>query len=512
MRYIISLYEVSMPRPSYTALHKLSRKAALISGIQALLEWDQETYMPQEAIALRSEQIEYIASLYHKERTSKTFAKVLFGLIDKETGAVADDTLTAPQIAALKRWRRDYLQAIKLPQSFVKLFAKTTSTASHAWQVAKEHNDFKAFAPHLEKVVHLSRKKADLLGFRDHPYDALLDLYEPDMKISLLTPLFNRLKLFLTELLKEIATKPACDERFLHQHFPKQQQLDFSHKILHAMGFHPSSSRLDLSSHPFCSGLQPKDTRMTTHVHPENLLFCIGAVLHEAGHGLYNMQLPAEQYGSPLGEQVSLGLDESQSRFWETFIGQGLPFWKHFFPLLQQEFPEQLNRVRLDDFYKALNAVKPSLIRIDSDEVSYNLHVILRFEIEKGLIEGSIKVKEVPLLWNAKMREYLGVCPQFDGQGCLQDIHWSLGYMGYFPTYTLGNLYAAQFFEAFQKQKPAWHETVAKGSLKEVRQWLKENIHTQGRQFSSQELCQRVTGKPFSEEPYINYLTQKYQA
>lgn len=495
---------------AYDKLHALSKTIALMNSVQMLLDWDQETYMPKEAIDIRSQQTELLASLVHRQRTSKGFTKALSALIDLETGEIVDSTLSSAQIAALREWRRDYLHAVKLPNSFVKLFAKTTSSASHAWQTAKQHNDFKAFSNHLEKVISLSRKKADILGFQEHPYDALLDLYEPQMKASFLTPLFSKLKLSLTQLLKSIMNKKPFVEDFLYRHCPTHKQMDFAHKILHKMGFHPSTSRLDLSVHPFCTGLHPKDTRMTTKVHPEHLLFNVGAVLHEGGHGLYNMNLLPEHFGSPLGEQVSLGIDESQSRWWETLIGQSYPFWQHFFPLLQQEFPEQFGAVRLEEFYPALNAVKPGFIRIDSDEVTYNLHIILRFEIEKALIEGSMKVKEIPEVWNSKMREYLGISPEFDGQGCLQDIHWSLGFVGYFPTYTLGNLYSVQFFTTFEKSHPNWKEKVAQGSLDFIRDWLKENIHRHGRQYTPGELCQKVTGKALSEIPYITYLTKKY--
>jgi carboxypeptidase Taq len=242
------------------------------------------------------------------------------------------------------------------------------------------------------------------------------------------------------------------------------------------------------------------------------MMFCIGAVLHEGGHGLYNMNLNVEHYGSPLGQQVSLGIDESQSRWWETLIGQSYSFWQHFFPLLQEEFPEQFAGVLLDDFYRAINAVKPGFIRIEADEVTYNLHIIVRFELEKALIEGSLKVKEVPDAWNAKMREYLGISPEFDGQGCLQDIHWSLGAIGYFPTYTLGNLYSVQFFTAFEKAHPNWKEHVSRGALDFIGDWLKENIHQYGRQYTPDELCQKITGKSLSEEPYVNYLKKKYSA
>lgn len=495
----------------YRKLHALSKTTYLMNAIHSLLDWDQETFMPKDAIELRSQQIEIMASLVHKQKTSKSFAKALSALIDIQTGDLVDTTLSAPQNAALREWREDYLRVVKLPNAFVKQFAKTTSAATHVWKTARDHNDFKAFSPYLEKVISLNRKKADLLGFSEHPYDALVDLYEPAMKTSVLTPLFGQLKMSLTQLLKDIAAKPQFPDEFLFRHCPRHKQLDFAHKILHKMGFHPSSSRLDTSAHPFCSGMQPKDTRMTTKIHPDNALFSIGAVLHEGGHGLYNMHLPIEHYGSPLAEHASMAMDESQSRWWETLMGQNRAFWQYFFPLLQEEFPEQFGNVTLDDFYHAINNVKPGFIRIDSDEVTYNLHIIIRFEIEKGLIEGTLKVKDVPDIWNSKMREYLGISPQYDGQGCLQDIHWSLGYIGYFPTYTLGNLYSVQFLEVFEKAHPNWKERVAQGSLDFIGDWLKENIHRHGRQFKPQELCQRISGKPLSHEPYVNYLTKKYR-
>lgn len=500
-----------MAASAYNKLLALSKSASLMGAIQSLLDWDQETYMPKDSIELRSLQTEKIASLCHREKTSKSYAKALSNLIDLETGEVSDSSLSPAQMAALREWRRDYLQAIKLPNAFVKQFAKTTSAACHAWQTAREHNDFKGFAPHLEKIVSLSRKKADLLGYQAHPYDALLDLYEPEMKTAFLTPLFTKLKIALTQLLKEISVKPQFNEDFLYRHCPKHKQIDFAHKILTKMGFLPGSSRLDISAHPFCTGMNPKDTRMTTKINPDGLMTSIGAVLHEGGHGLYNMNRPIEHYGSPLAESLSLGVDESQSRWWETLIGQSHAFWEHFFPLLQEEFPEQLSGVKLEEFYHAINVVKPGFIRIDADEVTYNLHIIVRFEIEKGLIEGSIKVKQVPEVWNAKMREYLGISPAFDGQGCLQDIHWSLGFIGYFPTYTLGNLYSVQFFEVFEKAHPKWRELLAQGSLAFINEWLKENIHKHGRQYTPEELSKRVTGRALSEEPYVNYLREKYR-
>lgn len=496
----------------YSQLHNLSKTTALFSSIEQLLEWDQETYMPKEAIHLRSMQVEMLASLVHKNKTSKTFAKLLNELIDIESGEIKNAELPSSKIAALREWRRDYLHAVKLPNPFVKKFAKTTSTASHAWKSAKAHNDFKEFAPHLENVVSLCRKKADILGFKEHPYDALLDLYEPEMKTSILIPLFSKLKFDLTALLKKITAAPLIPHEFLRCHCPKYKQVAFAHQILKAMGFHEHTSRLDISAHPCCATLLPNDVRMTTRINPDDPFFSIFAVLHEGGHGLYGLGRPKEEFGSPLAESLSMGIDESQSRWWETLIGQSRPFWEYFFPLLQAEFPEHFQSIDLDDFYRAINHVKPNLIRIEADEVTYNLHIIIRFELEKALIEGSMKVRDIPDAWNEKMRQYLGISPEFEGEGCLQDIHWSLGYFGYFPTYTLGNLYASQFFQVFEKNYPHWKEQVGKGDLRFIREWLKSNIHQYGRQFTPADLCKKITGSFLSEEPFINYLNNKYKA
>jgi carboxypeptidase Taq len=495
----------------YSQLLDFSRMTSLLASVESLLDWDQETYMPKEAIHFRSIQIEMLASLVHKNRTSKTFSKLLNQLIDIRTGEIKDSSLSSSKVRALKEWRRDYIKAIKLPNAFVKQFAKTTSTAVHAWKSARHHNDFREFLPHLEKVVSLCRKKADILGFQEHPYDALLDLYEPGMKTSILTSLFCKLKLQLTQILKGISGSPSIPHEFLRCRCPKYKQLAFSHLILKTMGFHENTSRIDQSAHPFCSPLLPNDIRMTTRFNPEDPFFSIFAVLHEGGHGLYALGRPKEEFGSPLSESLSLGIDESQSRWWETLIGQSFSFWEYFFPLLQKEFSEHFHSIHLDEFYRAINHIKPSLIRIEADEITYNLHILLRFEIEKGLIEGSLKTSDIPDVWNEKMRNYLGISPEFDGEGCLQDIHWSLGLFGYFPTYTLGNLYASQFFEIFEKSFPYWQERVAKGELGFIREWLRENIHQYGRQFSPTELCMNITGKSLSEEAFIKYLNTKYK-
>jgi len=496
----------------YDELFELSRQIATYASIQQILEWDQETYMPPGAIDFRSSQLELLAGHVHKLRTSSRFSHALGLLIDLESGEIYDDSLSAAEIAALREWRRDHLRAIKLPAAFVKTFARTTATAMHAWSVARKKSDFKQFLPHLEKIVMLSRKKADILGYQEHPYDALLDLYEPEMKVSVIAPLFGRLKIALTELVKEITARGPPKTDFLQGDFPPAKQMEFVQTLLDAMGFETATSRLDQSAHPMCTPVHPQDTRMTTRIHPDNPISNIFSVLHEGGHGLYNSDLDPEKFGSPLGEQVSLGVDESQSRWWENWIGKSVPFWKHFYPSLQKTFPQQLKHVPEEDFIAAVNCVRPSFIRVEADEVTYSLHVLLRFEIEKALIEGSLKVKDVPEAWNEKMRDYLGIRPERDDEGCLQDIHWSMGGIGYFPTYVLGNLYAAQFFEVFEKNHPKWKEQVAKGELAFIRSWLKENIHSHGRQYPPGELVKKVTGKPLSETAFVGYLTKKFSS
>ncbi len=495
----------------YQKLVHLSRESTTFASVQHLLEWDQETYMPAHGIGLRSKQTEMLAHLVHKHQTSPKFKKLLSALIDLEHGTPVSADFDEGQLANLREWRRDYLRTVRMPSSFVKKFARTTSQAQHAWGEAKRTNNFKLFQPHLDKIVTLNRKKAEYLGFKNHPYDALLDLFEPGMTIEDITPLFARLKIALMNLLKEIAAKKAPHNDFLTKYYAPQQQMAFAHLLLKNMGFSPETSRLDLTMHPFCMELSPEDVRMTTHVHPEHPMSNFFAVLHEGGHGLYAHGRPMEHFGTPLCESISLGVDESQSRFWETIIGHSLPFWRYYFPLLQEEFAEQLGGIDLQTFHRAINIVRPSFIRIHSDEMTYSLHIIVRFELEKALIEGSLKTKDVPEAWNEKMREYLGIVPAKDSEGCLQDIHWSMGAMGYFPTYTLGNLYAAQLFETFKKDNLDWETRIAHGDLSFIRVWLKDKVHRFGRRFPPKELMKKATGQPLSEHSYIAYLEGKYR-
>lgn len=495
----------------YQALLKISRHAKVLDGISQLLHWDQETYMPEGAAQIRAEQVEVLAEIIHKEKISRQFSTALGKLINVKNGTVISKNINNGEKAALQQWRHDYIKATALPTKFVKDFARLTSQAVQVWRVARQENSFQKFAPFLEKIIEKNREKADLYGYEDHPYDALLDDFEQGMTTKEISTLFQSLGKSVVQLLKKITSAKQVDASFLNGKFDHAKQMDFGKLVLKDIGFDMTRGRLDISTHPFSQSSHPTDSRITTRINDTGLMDCFSAILHECGHSLYEMGLPTEHYGSPLCESISLGVHESQSRWWETRIGQSKPFWKHYLPLLKKTFKGKLDDVSLDAFYRGINRVEPSFIRVEADEVTYSLHVIIRFEIEKALIEGNLNVREIPEAWNSKMKSYLGIVPKNDAQGCLQDIHWSLGGFGYFPTYTLGNLFAAQLFESFEKDNPKWKEQVSQGNLTFIKDWLYKSIHQYGRQYTSKELIKKVTGKPFSSEPYLNYLNEKYK-
>lgn len=498
------------PHPQFKKIAEISRYAKTLEGISHLLDWDQETYMPPGGFENRSEQLKIMAGLIHKERTGKKFATALSKLIDLKSGKIVQNDLSNEQEAAVKEWRREYKLNASLPAKFVESLAKLTSQAIGVWREAKNHNNFKSFAPYLTKIIEMNRKKADYLGYKDHPYDALLDLYEPALTTKEVATLFKKVRDNLTPLIKKIASKKPPKDDFLFGKWDQNKQLEFGWLILDAMGYDKKMGRLDLSSHPFSSSSHPTDSRITTRIHPTSLMSNILVVLHEGGHSLYEMGLPHDLFGTPLGESRSLGIHESQSRWWETRIGLSKAFWQHFLPILKKTFKGPLEKVSFEDFYHAINKVTPSFIRVEADELTYPLHVILRFELEKQLIEGKLKVKDLPEAWNEKMKDYLGICPKTDKEGCLQDIHWSMGAFGYFPTYTMGNLYAAHLFKAFEKKHKDWEKKVAKGELAFVREWLSEHIYRHGKRYSSHELLENATKTKFSADPYIDYLSNKY--
>lgn len=500
---------MNQAQKDYQKLQEISKNIAVLKGIRSLLEWDQETYMPADASGIRAEQIKSLAGIIHSKSTGRKFANALGKLIDIQTGKNLLKGLSPDQQAAVKEWQRDYHHDHSLPQKFVEEFAKLQSQSIIAWRSAKKGNAFLQFAPFLDRIITMNRQKAEYLGYKGHPYDALLNEYEPDITTEEVSQLFGRLQNFITPFLKKLTAK-KIDDSFLYGEFDHSKQMTFSYKILDAMGYDMDKGRVDFSSHPFSSSSHPSDCRITTRIHPESLMSNVLVILHEAGHALYEMGLPVDKYGTPLGESRSLGVHESQSRWWETRIGLSQPFWNHFYPVLRETFHKQLGSINLNDFFRAINKIEPSFIRVEADEVTYPLHVILRFELEKGLIEGSINVREIPDIWNAKMKEYLGITPKDNSEGCLQDIHWSMGAFGYFPTYTLGNLYAAHLFEGFSKEHADWEKQVSKGDLGFVKTWLNDKIYCHGRRYPTKELLKLATGKEFNEQAYLNYIQDKY--
>ena len=497
---------------AFKDLKELSTEIHTYGSVLSLLHWDQETYMPPGGISSRSRQIALLSSHIHEQKTSRKFKSTLEKLVHLPSGKPKVKGLSKQELACIREWHRDFLKADKLPTEFVRTFSQVTSEASQIWATAKKENNFKLFAPFLEKIIAMCRKKAEILGFTEHPYDALLETYEPCMTTHRVGVIFKGLKKELTALLKKIHASRQIDDRFLGAKIDNQTQIEIGRLLLSKLPLDASYSRLDLSTHPFSSALHPHDSRITTRILPHAFMSNVFSILHEAGHSMYEMGLPTNQWGTPLGEAVSLSIHESQSRWWETLIGRGLPFWEHFYPLLQKALPSRLKKVPLDRFYRAINRVAPSFIRVEANEIHYCLHVILRFEIEKQLISGTLQVADLPEAWRGQMQELFGITPPTDREGCLQDIHWSLGDFGYFPTYALGNLFAAHFFHAFAKKYADWEERIADGELGFIRDWLKENIHRWGRMYNSEELAKRVTGKPLSEEAYCSYLKKKYAA
>lgn len=466
--------------------------------------------MPKGGIDIRAQQIELLSSLVHKEKTSKKFEQTLSKLINMQTGEIIFEVLDSRKRAALREWRNDLLLNKKLPNDFIKTFAKITSKASNQWVKAKKTDSFKTFLPYLKQIIPLVQQKAHFIGWKDHPYDALLQLYEPGMTTKTLDALFAELKPFLTNLSQQLIKKTQPNAIPLLEQCPKEKQKEFHHDLLKTMGFDHKHARLDYSEHPFCSGLHPCDVRITTNMSSWSFLQSVYATIHEGGHALYELGLPSNNFGSPLGSPCSFGIHESQSLWWESYIGKSFPFLQYMFLKLKKSFPQELSSITFNHFYQAINSVKPSLIRVSSDEITYILHIILRYEIEKAFLEKACTPSTLPTVWKQKTEAYLGITPSTDSDGCLQDIHWSLGLFGYFPTYALGKIYSGQIFHTFQKTFSDWDTRIANGDFDFVRHFLSEHIYRFGREFPPLTLIKRITGTSLSSKPFMNYLTNKF--
>ncbi|MCU0660197.1 MAG: carboxypeptidase M32 [Candidatus Pacebacteria bacterium] len=481
---------------------------AHLSSALALLHWDQEVHMPKKGGASRALVIAELTGLIHQKLVALDVDRVL----TKLQLAVKKGTLKGKDKVIVLETARTFERERKLPEAFVRDMAETISKAQSVWATARAQNNFTLFRPWLEKIVALKRKEATYVGYRASPYDALLDAFEPDMTTQEAARILHDLKDFLVSFLKELQSRPqAAKQRLsLKATFPIAEQKKFNAVLASEIGFDLAAGVIEESTHPFTTNFHPHDVRFTTRYRTDDIIHAIGSTIHEAGHGLYEQGLPAEHFGTPLAEAVSLGVHESQSRMWENMIGKSKPFWRYFYPKLKKQFPEAFGKITLEDFYHAINRVTPSLIRTEADEVTYNLHIIIRFEIEKELIEGSIAVRDVPLIWQSKVKEYLGISVKDDAHGALQDVHWSAGLFGYFPTYTFGNLYAAQFFAAMERELPVT-ALLAKGTFGPVREWLRKHIHSHGKRYTAGALVKKVTGEPLNSRYFADYLKKKYR-
>ena len=485
---------------------KLTDIAQLKSAI-AVLNWDKDVVMPPKGSGPRAMMLSYLAGELHEKVLSREFRD----LLNQAKSAADANELDPAERAIVREVWRDVTREEKLPVEFVKEITQVTSEAYHVWMDARAKKNFKLFAPHLTKIVGLKRREAELVGFTDSPYDALLDTFEPYATTKEIAAALGDLKKFLAPFLVKIRnSKVKLTRDAIAGDFDIEKQKAFCARAANQIGYDFNAGRLDVSAHPFSTSFHPLDARITTRYNQSDCMDSISGVIHETGHALYEQGLPPARFGTPLGEAVSLGIHESQSRLWENLVGKSRPFWSYFYPLLQKEFPGALGKISLESFYRAVNAAEPSFIRVEADEVTYNLHIILRFEIETALIAGDVAVEDLPAIWNSKMKELLMLDVPDDSLGVLQDVHWSGGMIGYFPTYSLGNLYSAQFFAAAKRDIPALDEEMARGEFGKLLRWLREKIHVHGKFYSAQELAKHATGEPLNSKYFNEYITRKF--
>lgn len=491
-----------------TAFSQLKARLAEVRDLDyagSVLNWDQETHMPPAGIHGRSEQLATLSKLSHE-----TFTAPLTGRLLKQAAAESDVTRSRAKSAIVRVAQRDYAQAKKLPTDFVAEVTRHQSQAQQAWARARKANDFKSFAPWLKKSFDYARRQADYLGWKEHPYDALLDVYEPGATAALIRTLFADLRAQQVPLVKAIqAHADRVSDDCLRREYPKAAQEAFAIEAAKRVGYSFERGRMDYTAHPFCTNFSRDDVRITTRADERFFNPMFFSVLHEAGHAMYEQGVSPIWARTPVGSGASLGVHESQSRMWENLVGRSRPFWIFMYPHLQRHLPAFAD-VPLETFYKAINRSKPTLIRVEADEVTYNLHIMVRFELELALLEGKLRVKDVPDAWNAKYDEYLGLRPPTDADGCLQDIHWSMGLIGYFPTYTLGNLMSVQLFEAARRDIPDLQRQFTKGKFDALLAWMNQHVHQHGRSLQPNELISKATGQRPTAAPYLAYLRAKY--
>jgi len=485
-------------------LKKLVGEAFELQRIAAVLDWDQQVGMPVAAAANRARQTSLISCMAHEKLTSDELGELLDCLVPgmKNLDPESDD------YCLIRLVHRDYKRHTKVPSEHVAEFSHLTSLAHSKWEKARAESDFSVFRDSLTGIFKMRREYADFFAPYDHVYDPLLNEFEPGMKAAALIDIFNTIRPQQVELIREISSRPEPDQSCINHKFATDKQWQLANTAAAAIGYDFSRGRLDSVVHPFTTTFNLNDVRITSAASIDTLT-CLYSTMHEAGHAIYEQNISKSLENTPLATGVSLGMHESQSRLWENLVGRSHAFLKFFYPNIQKTFPV-LEAVSLDEFHRAVNTVKPGFIRVEADEATYNLHIMLRFELETAMLEGTLDVADLPEAWNAKMKEYLGIIPPDDARGCLQDVHWSAGLVGYFPTYALGNLISAQLWEACRQKFSSLDEAIACGRFDELRNWLTENIHRHGSKFDSLDLLKRISGDDIRPEIYIKYLREKY--
>jgi carboxypeptidase Taq len=487
----------------YEKYVKHLQKISDLNHSGAVLTWDQEVNMPEKGAPFRAGQLATLAGISHELFVSENFGKLLNSLnknkdLSKEESRNIDETS--------KIYKRDKKFSIE----FVEERSKAISNAFTAWVKAKDENDYSLFEPYLKKVVDIAREECIIIGFEGHPYNTLLDLYEPGMTVAQLDKIFEEAKSHLLPLLQKIKRAKQVDDSFMFKHYETEKQWDFGIALLRQMKYDFDAGRQDISSHPFTINFNPYDVRVTTRINENDLSEMIWSTIHEGGHALYEQGLNPEYYGLPLGEPTSLAIHESQSRLWENNVGRSYEYWRKNYPLLHDYFPKNLLLTTVKDFYKAMNKVQASLIRTSADELTYHFHVIIRYEIEKDLIAGNIQVSDLPSIWKKKYKDYLGLDVPTDREGILQDVHWAHGSFGYFPTYSLGSFYAAQFFNKASSDIDGLDDMIRRGNMEVLHNWLKVNIYEHGKMYSANDLCIKVTGEMLNVKYFMDYAYKKY--
>lgn len=494
-----------MPRMRLYDKYKAKmRKIADLGHAAAVLSWDKETYLPKKGAALRSQQLATLSGLIHEEFTSREFGEMLKRLS-------AQKGLNAAERKNVTITLKDYNRSKQFTKEFVMHKSMTISKVFHAWVEAKQTDNFDVFAAPFDELLAIKRKEAKIIGYEDHAYDALLDQYEPGMTVAKLDQIFDEVRERLLPFISKVRKKLKVNDKFLRKKYDRDTQWNYGLSLLEQMGYDFDAGRQDIAEHPFTISFGPSDVRVTTRIDERDFANMTWSCLHEGGHALYEQGLPESEYGLATGSPISLAIHESQSRLWENNVGRSLAYWKYQYPALQKTFSKQLKGVDVETFYKAINKIKPNLIRTEADELHYHLHVLLRYEIEKAIMSSDIDAYGVRDMWNSKIKEYFGLKVPNDAQGVLQDVHWSHGSIGYFPTYSLGSFYAAQLFDQATKDVPGLKKKIKKGDTTPLLAWLRDKVHQHGRKYEADELVKQITGEPLNYNYFHDYVTEKYK-